>query len=192
MSEHRPVRIETERLIIRTAQVEDAGILLRFYEANAEFLDPWRPTRQPESTKLDYWLRQIESWRREWQLDLGLRLWLFDRTQPSELVGHVGLTVFVRGPAQFCYLGYHLSRSSEGRGLMYEGLKAILDYTFSEIHLHRVMANYMPRNGRSARLLERLGFEIEGFARGYLKIAGRWEDHVMTSLSNPNPYLPLE
>ena len=45
------------------------------------------------------------------------------------------------------------------------------------------MANHLPRNERSARLLARLGFEREGYARRYLQIAGVWEDHVLTALS---------
>ena len=47
------------------------------------------------------------------------------------------------------------------------------------------MACYMPANQRSGALLERLGFEREGFARAYLMINGRWEDHILTSLINP-------
>ena len=47
------------------------------------------------------------------------------------------------------------------------------------------MANYMPNNTRSGTLLERLGFEKEGLARQYLQIAGRWEDHILTSKLNP-------
>jgi ribosomal-protein-alanine N-acetyltransferase len=43
----------------------------------------------------------------------------------------------------------------------------------------------MPRNERSAALLRRLGFSVEGLARDFLLIAGRWEDHVLTSLINP-------
>ena len=38
---------------------------------------------------------------------------------------------------------------------------------------------------RSGRLLERLGFEREGYARRYLCIAGAWEDHVLTALVRP-------
>ena len=45
----------------------------------------------------------------------------------------------------------------------------------------------MPRNKRSERVLKRLGFAREGLAKSYLKIAGRWEDHVLTSLVNPMP-----
>lgn len=48
------------------------------------------------------------------------------------------------------------------------------------------MANYMPHNQRSGNLLRRLGFVVEGYARDYLLINGRWEDHIQTSLINPN------
>jgi ribosomal-protein-alanine N-acetyltransferase len=38
---------------------------------------------------------------------------------------------------------------------------------------------------RSERLLARLGFEREGYAKAYLKIAGQWQDMVLNSLINP-------
>jgi ribosomal-protein-alanine N-acetyltransferase len=40
----------------------------------------------------------------------------------------------------------------------------------------------MPRNARSAAVLQKLGFDKEGVARDYLKINGRWEDHILTAL----------
>lgn len=52
------------------------------------------------------------------------------------------------------------------------------------------MANYMPANARSAAVLQRLGFTIEGTARDYLFLAGAWQDHVLTSLTNPRPVVP--
>lgn len=67
---------------------------------------------------------------------------------------------------------------------MTEALELLIPYAFGPLNLHRIMANYMPRNRRSARLLKRLGFRIEGRAPDYLQIAGRWEDHILTSLVN--------
>jgi ribosomal-protein-alanine N-acetyltransferase len=58
------------------------------------------------------------------------------------------------------------------------------------LRLHRVMANYVPENERSARVLEKLGFEKEGYARSCLKIAGKWRDHILTAKLNPKH--PLE
>ncbi|HXB04460.1 MAG TPA: 30S ribosomal protein S5 alanine N-acetyltransferase, partial [Candidatus Angelobacter sp.] len=47
-------------------------------------------------------------------------------------------------------------------------------------------ANYMPRNTRSAAVLARCGFKVEGHAPAYLLIDGRWEDHVLTAITNPD------
>ena len=52
------------------------------------------------------------------------------------------------------------------------------------------MANYIPHNERSGRLLRRLGFMVEGYARDYLFINGAWRDHILTALTNPNPRPP--
>ena len=69
---------------------------------------------------------------------------------------------------------------------MFEMLQAAIDYVFSEYNLHRIMANYIPTNSRSENLLNKLGFQKEGLAKSYLKIAGSWQDHVLTSKINPN------
>jgi len=74
-----------------------------------------------------------------------------------------------------------LTPDATTKGLMFEALDAAVRYAFGPLDFHRVMANYMPRNERSGRLLERLGFEKEGYAKRYLKIDGLWEDHVLTA-----------
>lgn len=68
---------------------------------------------------------------------------------------------------------------------MSEIIEAGLRYVFEVLGLHRVMANYLPANTRSETLLLRLGFEKEGYAKSYLKIAGQWRDHVLTARINP-------
>ena len=69
---------------------------------------------------------------------------------------------------------------------MTEFVEAATNYVFAELDLHRIMANYVKENVRSARILEKLGFEKEGYAKSYLKIAGTWRDHVLTAKINPN------
>jgi ribosomal-protein-alanine N-acetyltransferase len=53
-------------------------------------------------------------------------------------------------------------------------------------NMHRIAASYMPRNVRSEAVLNAMGFTREGFAKDYLLIDDKWEDHVLTSLINPN------
>jgi ribosomal-protein-alanine N-acetyltransferase len=73
---------------------------------------------------------------------------------------------------------------------MFEAARAGIRYIFEAVRLHRIMANYMPRNARSGALLQRLGFVVEGSARNYLYINGKWEDHLLTSLTNPSEVTP--
>ena len=103
----------------------------------------------------------------------------------QEVLGVCNYTNIVRGTFQSCHLGYALAGRHQGQGLMHEALMASNQFIFDQLELHRIMANYMPRNQRSGDLLHRLGFVIEGEARSFLKINGKWEDHVLTSMLNP-------
>lgn len=94
------------------------------------------------------------------------------------------LTQIFRGLFQACYLGYKIDHAYQGKGFMFEALQETIRFAFEDFKLHRIMANYIPSNIRSANLLNRLGFEIEGYAKNYLLINGSWKDHVLTALSH--------
>lgn len=99
------------------------------------------------------------------------------RTATGELAGAVNLTSMLRGPFQSCFLGYFALEPHTGRGYMRTGIALALDLAFGEHGLHRVEASVQPGNVRSARLLRRLGFRLEGHSPRYLLIAGAWRDH---------------
>jgi ribosomal-protein-alanine N-acetyltransferase len=114
-----------------------------------------------------------------------VRFWLRRAGEPSgPFVGSASLSQIYLGPFRACYLGYQLDHAAVGQGLMHEALMRIIEYAFGERKLHRIMANYVPENERSARVLRRLGFVVEGYARDYLFIGGRFRDHVLTALTN--------
>jgi [ribosomal protein S5]-alanine N-acetyltransferase len=103
--------------------------------------------------------------------------YLIRHRQCGGLVGFANVSNIVRGSLQSGYLGYGAFASHAGRGLMTEGLRAVLDSVFGELGLHRVEANIQPGNARSIGLARRLGFVQEGFSRRYLKVDGDWRDH---------------
>lgn len=174
---------ETRRTIIESLSAHDAAHVLRYYQENQRHLSPWEPIRGPEYLTLPYWetfLKKAEHAGREGN-EFRFAAFTPDR---SEIVGICNFTGVARGVFQACFLGFSVAARFEGQGMMFEILQAAIDHIFNTAGLNRIMANYMPANLRSGRLLERLGFEREGCARRYLKIAGKWEDHVLTSLVN--------
>ena len=68
-----------------------------------------------------------------------------------------------------------------------EALLLLLDYLFGSLGLHRVEAACLPHNAASRRLLEKIGFREEGCGRGYLRIAGQWQDHMLYGLLADDP-----
>lgn len=187
---HAPSRstaeIRTARLVLRLPDHGDAAAIADYNARNRAFHAPWMPRRGDAVFSPGHWEERIPVMRAD-HLERGSALVLFMREQgrPDLILGKVAYSQIARGPAQFCYLGYDLDESAQGRGYMAEALKGANEYVFGVLGLHRIMANYMPRNERSARVLRRLGFTVEGYARDYLLIDGRWEDHILASLTNP-------
>jgi ribosomal-protein-alanine N-acetyltransferase len=177
-------QLATPRTHIRHAVDTDAAALWRFRLENREHLAPWEPLREERYFTVGHCLQTIGDWREAIRLDRGYPFLVLD-PQEGEVIATFNLANLVRGVFQACHLGYAIAQKWQGQGLMQEALEMGLAWAFGPLGLHRVMANYMPRNERSGRLLQRLGFEREGYAQRYLCIAGEWEDHVLTSLIHP-------
>ena len=172
--------ITTSRALIRVADAGDASRLLRYRVQNREHLAPWEPLREMTYYTLEHCVQTLSESREAVRLDRAYPFFALDLAG-GEIIASVTFANVVRGAFQACHLGYSIAAQRQGQGLMQEVLGAMLPWAFLQLDLHRVMANYMPRNERSGRLLERMGFEREGYARRYLQIAGVWEDHVLTS-----------
>ncbi len=185
----RPIpRIATERMLLTLPPAAAAGQVADFYARNQDHFDPWDPPRPEGFRTAGYWRVALEANRLDFQQGRSLRFFLLLKDGP--VVGSVSFAGVARGPLQACHLGYGLDAHHQGQGLMTEALKSALRYVFEELKLHRVEANYLPINERSGRLLRRLGFVVEGYARDYLFIDGAWRDHIRTALTNPDPGPP--
>lgn len=180
----------TPRTLIEVLTKNDAPLILKYYAENQRHLSPWEPVRGPEYLTLTYWESILEKAAGAFREGTEFR---FAALTPdrSEVIGVCNFTGVSRGAFQACFLGFSIAEKFEGQGLMFEILQASIDHIFNNAGLNRIMANYLPANFRSGRLLERLGFAREGYARRYLKIAGKWEDHVLTSLVNRVATRPL-
>jgi ribosomal-protein-alanine N-acetyltransferase len=104
-------------------------------------------------------------------------------TEHDELAGMINISEIVHGALRSGYLGYCAFVPYNGRGYMTGGLRAVIAKAFGPLHLHRLEANIQPGNEQSRRLVQRLGFRLEGFSPRYLKIGGKWRDHERWALT---------
>lgn len=182
--------LQTERLVVRTARPDEAEALLDFFRRNEPHLGPWEPARPPGFFSVELWRERLAQYRDHWLAGSSYRLHLFEKSAPDRVVGSIGLSNVVRGVFQNAQMGFGLDAGCVGRGLMLEAVNATLDFAFGPLDLHRVEANHQPQNLRSAALLRRAGFEVQGYARDYLFLDGAWRDHVLTAKRRSDPRAP--
>ena len=175
---------EGQRFLLERLAAKHAAPLSRYYAENRRQLAPWEPARPEAYHSEEAWQQRIIEFEREATAGASVRFVAVD-LDGIEIIGTCNFSNIVRGAFQACHLGYSIAEKHQGVGLMTEILAVTIKHVFDELGLHRIMANYMPENVASARVLEKLGFEQEGYAKSYLLIAGQWRDHVLTARLNP-------
>lgn len=153
------VLLHTPRLLLRPPQAGDAPALLQ------AFSDPqaMRYWSTPAWTALDQAEGFIERSLQSLATGEALRL-IIVRNADARVLGQCTLFSIARS-CRRAEIGYLLDRTEWGQGYMQEALKALIAHGFGTMGLNRIEADIDPRNTRSARSLERLGFQREGLLR---------------------------
>ncbi|MBI4614448.1 MAG: GNAT family N-acetyltransferase [Planctomycetes bacterium] len=165
------------RLQLRYLEPPDWNAFRDLERTNEDWLAPWIPTPGPDRYSRERFVRQVRAAREQARQGTYHRLGIF-LAEGMDLVGSVTLSGVIHGAMWGCHAGYWIASEHAGQGLMPEALCLAFDFAFRDLSLHRVQLAIMPRNVASRRVAEKLGLRDEGIARGYLKIAGKWEDHV--------------
>lgn len=177
---------ETERLILKVIDKNYAESVLDYYIRNKAFLEEWEPVKSEAFYTIEYHKRELDRELINIENENCLRLWIFKKDDPEKVIGSVAFNNIVRGAFLSCFLGYKLDSCEINKGYMTEAIQKAIDVIFNEFGLHRIEANVMPKNKRSLRVLEKLGFYNEGLAYKYLRINGIWEDHIHMVMLNEN------
>lgn len=170
----------TSRTQVFFIHTEMGQALQTYLRANQTRLAPFEPLRTDDYFSLAEIQQRINQQidERAQQRGVALVVMLKDSQQ---IIATINFTNLIFGVFQACHLGFSIDQNYEGQGLMFEALETALEFIRQDYGLHRIMANHLPDNVRSERLLKKLGFVREGFAKSYLKINGEWRDHVLTA-----------
>jgi ribosomal-protein-alanine N-acetyltransferase len=167
-------------LYLRPATPGDFSSWTRLRAASRAFLEPWEPT-WPDDDLTQAAFRRLRRQDEDIARDEAYAFLIFDQTS-DELLGGITLGGVRRGVSQSGTLGYWMGAPHAGKRRMTRAVATTVDFAFSKLRLHRVEAACIPDNAPSIALLERNGFQREGYAREYLKIDGAWRDHILYAL----------
>jgi [ribosomal protein S5]-alanine N-acetyltransferase len=185
LSEQLPA-ITAEQVVLRPPQMSDYLEWAALREASRDFLTPWEPTWPADDLTRASFRRRMKRYFEDQRGDLAYPFFIFRRND-NVLVGGLTLANVRRGCAQACTLGYWMGQDYARQGFMTAAVRAVMPFVFESLRLHRIEAACIPSNLASVRLLEKTGFRREGFARQYLCIDGRWQDHLLFARLKDDP-----
>jgi ribosomal-protein-alanine N-acetyltransferase len=173
-----PPVLKDGHAVIRVPEMNDYEQWAALRAVSREFLTPWEPIWPANDLTRTAFRSRIRQYWRDIDEDAAYPYFIFD-AQGQVLVGALTLSNVRRGVAQTGTLGYWIGLPHARQGYMTSAVRLTLDFAFRHLGLHRVEASCLPHNQASIRLLQKCGFAREGLARGYLKIAGEWRDHLL-------------
>jgi [ribosomal protein S5]-alanine N-acetyltransferase len=181
--------IRGDGVYLRPGEMRDHAEWAALREASRAFLTPWEPIWPADDLTRAAFRRRLKRHAEEIERDEAYPFLIF-REKDDELLGGLTLGQVRRGVAQASTLGYWMGQAHSGKGYMSRAVRATVGFAFATLRLHRIEAACLPHNGASVRLLERVGFRREGYARSYLRINGIWQDHVLYALIETDPIAP--
>jgi len=163
---------------LRVPQSGDFAEWAALRERSRAFLVPWEPTWPADDLTRGAFRRRLKRYAEDLRNDLAYAFLIF-RSDDNALVGGLTLANIRRGVAQAGSIGYWVGAPFGRKGYMTTAMGALVPFCFGTLRLHRLEAACIPGNTASVRLLEKTGFQREGYARSYLCINGTWQDHLL-------------
>lgn len=173
--------LSTKNLTLRLPQMGDFVAWSSLRQISRDRLIPFEPEWAGNELSRDAFRNRLRFYQREFRDNTGYPFFIFTG-EGEKLVGGVTLSNVRRGVTQSASIGYWIGQPYQNNGFMSEAVAALLKYAFEDLSLHRIEAASLPDNHASRRVLAKNGFQREGLARQYLRINGRWQDHVLYSV----------
>lgn len=177
--------LETPQWQLMAVTPAYAPLLARLHQRNGDHFR-LAMSLEPGMTDPAFWEPVLRDQQRAFQDGTGVFLAGFLKGAAQTEIGcAISFSGIVHDEFECCWLGFRMDRTLQGHGLMRAALAPAIQAMFARHRLHRIMASHQPENLRSAAVLRRLGFGIEGYSRDFMKVNGEWKDNVMLSLIAP-------
>ncbi len=187
LTTHYPKKIsfqhQGKNVFLRPPEYKDWQEWSYLRKENMSYLKPWEPTWNVHELERSHFVKRVRFFEKLSINDEAYSFLIFEKPN-LQLIGEININNVQRGVVQSCSIGYWISENKMGLGFMSEAISLIKKFSFDELELHRIEAACLEKNQRSLNTLKKNHFNIEGVARKYLKINGKWQDHVLLSCIN--------
>ena len=129
-----------------------------YYSSNKEHLEIWHPTTPKGFYTFKYQENKINEQLKLVNNGESAQFVIVDK-EKTKMLGHCNYTMMKKNK---CWLGFSISKASEGKSLMYEALKLTNTYIMKNLRIKEIRAGILPNNDRSIRLIKRLDFKYVG------------------------------
>ncbi len=180
-----PVSLQYGDVGLRPLKWSDSKAWKEIRNRNADWLAPWEATNPEGGHFQTSFHKHRRNQLREAREGRAMPMAI---TYGGRFVGQLTLGNIVWGSLREGYIGYWIDSAVAGRGITPTAVAMMTDYALGEAGLHRIEISIRPENHASIRVVEKLGFHLEGVRPRFLHIAGDWRDHniyVMTSEQLP-------
>ncbi len=168
---------QTERLNLYSSNPEMVHEVLDYFIRNKEFLADVEPIRPDEYYTEEYQKKLLLNDYLFVNGQTMFKFWI-TKKDSKKVIGVIYFNGIFFGSFKSTFMSFRLDKDYVREGYMTEAIKKGMEIVFNDLGLHRIEANVMPSNKNAINLLEKLGFYNEGIAKKYLKIHGKWEDHI--------------
>ena len=171
------MQLQTERLILRPHRAADWSAVAAY--VNHPDVLRYRPDDIRSPAQMQAHLQHLVALQHQeprTRYHFAIILSATDR-----LIGWCGLSLNDRAH-QIAELGYDLDRAYWGKGYMTKAVQALVDWGFSSLQLHRIVAECHPANVASMRVMQKLGMTYEGHLRENVWVKGSWWDTIIYAI----------
>ena len=175
-----PFRLLGDKVFLRPPERGDYEEWASLRARSRDFLTPWEPSWPPDALSRANFRARVTRYVEDWRTDQAYNFFIF--ALDETLVGGIGLSNIRRGVSETASLGYWVGEPYARQRYMTSALPLVVDFAFERLGLHRLEAACLPSNIPSRSVLARTGFRQEGYAREYLCIAGKWQDHLLFAI----------
>lgn len=183
-----PVPVGTLRVAagvvgLRPVRLRDGAQWSRLRLTEQAHLEPWEPSSEVSweaRHSLSAWPAVCSGLRGEARRGRMLPMVI---ELDGQFAGQLTIGNITHGALRSAWIGYWVTKRSNGGGVATAALALGLDHAFGPVMLHRVEATVRPENLASRAVLAKAGFREEGLLKRYLDVDGGWRDHLLVAIT---------